>query len=385
MHLAFHDNELHKRFNPLTLTRPLSELRMGLFTNRERWLRLLGRDDNEFCVFATETYLNERYTKADENTEYLHINAAVIPDRSLAKEVSNLKVGEELRTEHDWIARKGIYKHGFEVKIAVNQPLLILENTWDLFQENAKVLKNDFFFHTEGRKSQFLSSSNTVIGDRELVFLEEGAYVEGAILNTTNGPVYVGTEAEIMEGAMVRGPLALAEHAALKMGAKVYGASSFGPHCKVGGEVSNSIFIGYSNKGHDGFLGNSVIGEWCNLGADTNSSNLKNNYGKVKVYSYEKQDMVQTDVQFLGLLMGDHAKSGINTMFNTATVVGVSANIFGAEFPPKYIPSFAWGAAPEIKFDLQKVFETAENMMQRRGIALTAADKSVLTYLYELK
>src|SRR5690606_955560 len=204
-------------------------------------------------------------------------------------------------------------------------------------------------------------------------------------LNTTNGPVYVGTEAEIMEGAMVRGPLALAEHAALKMGAKVYGASSFGPHCKVGGEVSNSIFIGYSNKGHDGFLGNSVIGEWCNLGADTNSSNLKNNYGKVKVYSYEKQDMVQTDVQFLGLLMGDHAKSGINTMFNTATVVGESANIIGAEFPPKYIPSFAWGAAPEIKFDLQKVFETAENMMQRRGIALTAADKSVLTYLYELK
>jgi len=383
MQIAFHDNGLHKRFAPLTLTRPLAELRMGLFSNKQRWLLMLGIQEDEHVVFDTEEYLNEKFPKISQDIECVHINAAVIPDVSLVKEVLDLKMGEELRSDSTWVARKGKYSDSFEVKQCINPPLVELAERWDLFQRNAKVLASDFHFHTKGRSSLQLSKSNTVIGDASLIFLEEGAYVEGAILNTLSGPIYVGAHAEIMEGAMVRGPLALGEHASLKMGAKVYGASSFGPHCKIGGEVSNSIFIGFSNKGHDGFLGNSVVGEWCNLGADTNSSNLKNNYGKVKVYCYEKEALSNTDVQFLGLLIGDHAKTGINTMFNTATVVGVSANVFGADFPPKFVPNFAWGMFPDTKFDLYKAFETADAMMQRRGIQLTNADKSILRYLHE--
>jgi UDP-N-acetylglucosamine diphosphorylase/glucosamine-1-phosphate N-acetyltransferase len=383
MKLVFHDNGLHLRFAPLTLTRPLSELRMGLFTNTERWKRMLNREMEEWHGYVTEDYLYHKFLAPTEDVEYLHINSAIVPDSSLVQEVRDLKNGEELRIEGNWVARKGKLTDGFVVKLAQNTPVVELKNTWDLFQLNHKVLASDFFFWTANRNSQPLSSSNTVIGDPSLVFLEEGAVVEAAILNTLSGPIYVGAEAEIMEGCMVRGGLALGEHAALKMGAKIYGATSIGPHCKVGGEVSNSIFIGYSNKGHDGFLGNSVLGEWCNLGADTNSSNLKNNYSKVSVYSYETQRMEQTDVQFLGMLMGDHSKTGINTMLNTATVVGVSANVFGAEFPSKYIPSFAWGSFGDTRFDLIKAFDTAHHMMQRRGLSLTPADKAILRHLFE--
>jgi UDP-N-acetylglucosamine diphosphorylase/glucosamine-1-phosphate N-acetyltransferase len=383
MKLVFHDNGLHQRFSPLTLTRPLSELRMGLFTNTERWQKMLQRDEKEWVGFVTERYLATKFPSPDDELEYIHINSAIVPNAELADEVNQLNSGEELRDAHNWIARKGRWNASFVVKLANESPVVEIQHIWDLFQQNHKVLTADFFFCTKNRISQKLSSSNTVIGEPSLVFLEEGAVVEASILNTLAGPIYVGKDAEIMEGSMIRGGLALCEHAALKMGAKLYGATSIGPHCKVGGEVSNSIFMGYANKGHDGFLGNSVIGEWCNLGADTNSSNLKNNYSTVSVYSYETQRMEQSDVQFLGVLMGDHSKTGINTMLNTATVIGVSANVFGAEFPPKYVPSFAWGSYGETRFELEKACETAHHMMQRRGLHLTTADKAILHHLFE--
>ena len=383
MKIVFHDNGLHKRFAPLTLTRPLCDLRMGLFSNRERWLLMMGRSTDEFVYFDTADYLKEKYPLFTHEQDYVHINSQVVPDIALVNEVQELKMGEELRSTTTWIARKGSMKDAFEVKICVNAPLIELNYKWDLFQKNSTVLASDFYFHTSGRQSLPVSSSNTVIGDPKLIFIEEGAQVEASILNASSGPIYIGAHAEVMEGSMIRGSFALGDYGCVKMGTKLYGSTSIGPHCKVGGEISNSIFIGYSNKGHDGFLGNSLIGEWCNLGADTNSSNLKNNYGKVKVYCFEHEAMVQTDVQFMGLIMGDHSKSGINTMFNTATTVGVSSNVFGADFPPKYIPSFAWGSYLDDKFDLYKVFDASDAMMNRRGIKLSTAEKGILRHLHE--
>jgi len=382
MQCVFHDTDLHLELAPLTLTRPVSELRMGLFTNTKRWLKMLGNNHNHIPhAYATEKYLHSKYNSFEEETEALHINGAIIPDESLVQEVLNLKMDEELRSSDSWIARKGVFRHGMEVRMAINQPIAEIKHSWDLFRYNAEVIETDFNFITQSRKSQSISSSNTIIGDASRIFLEPGAKVEASILNATNGSIYIGKDAEIMEGSMVRGGLALMENATLKMGTKLYGATTIGPYCKVGGEVSNSVFQAYSNKGHDGFLGNSIIGEWCNLGADTNSSNLKNNYSPVKVHSYKKENLVQTDLQFLGLIMGDHSKSGINTMFNTATVVGVSANVFGEGFPPKYIPSFTWGAVHSQEFLFEKACEVANNMMQRRGLELSSSEKSILKYL----
>ncbi|MGB1307109.1 MAG: glucose-1-phosphate thymidylyltransferase, partial [Flavobacteriales bacterium] len=211
------------------------------------------------------------------------------------------------------------------------------------------------------------------------------AKVEHAILNASTGPIYVGKDAEIMEGSIVRGPLAMCENSVLKMGAKIYGATTLGPYCKVGGEVNNSVLLGYSNKGHDGFLGNSVLGEWCNLGADTNNSNLKNNYAEVKLWSYQSERFVNTGLQFCGLIMGDHSKCGINTMFNTGTVVGVSANVFGAGFPRNFVSSFSWGgSAGYMTYRLNKVFEVAEKVMQRRAIEFNQVEKDILTEVFEL-
>jgi UDP-N-acetylglucosamine diphosphorylase/glucosamine-1-phosphate N-acetyltransferase len=290
-----------------------------------------------------------------------------------------LNAGEVLSKGGQWLVKKG---ENAVKTIEFEESLIILENRWDIYQYNGLVLKADFDLITQGRDSQTLSETNTVIGDKNLVFLEEGAQVEASILNVKEGPIYIGKNAEIMEGSVVRGSLALCESAGLKLSTKVYGPTTLGPHCKVGGEVNNVVFQAYSNKGHDGFLGNSVIGEWCNLGADTNSSNLKNNYSKVSAYSYETGKIEKTDVQFMGLIMGDHSKSGINTMFNTATVVGVSANIYGADFPEKVIESFVWGGASGfVPFKLEKAIEVAKAMMSRRHVEFTAGDLEIFTHL----
>lgn len=376
MNLLLSDNALHLKFAPLTLTRPLGELRMGMFTSAERWAFLLNI--NKEVLFQTENPFIREERNTNPSEEDLIVNATVIPSSKLADEVNQLSVDEMLIFQNTWVAKRG---KGTNQKSSNSEPLCILENRWDFYLLNEKVLKADFELYTKSKQSQQLSSTNTVIGDKNLIFLEEGAQIEACILNTTNGPIYLGKNSEVMEGSMIRGPFALNEGAGVKMGAKIYGGTSIGPNCKVGGEISNCIFLAYSNKGHDGFLGNSYIGAWCNLGADTNSSNLKNNYSPVKTYDFESESMLQTDVTFMGLFMGDHSKCSINTMFNTATVVGVSANIFSSGFPKKYVPSFAWGENDKFKFDL--ALEVAEAMMKRRGLSLSNSEIEILRRIYD--
>lgn len=375
MNIQLHDNNKHLEFAPLTLTRPVGDIRMGILTNAQRW-KLWVKD--AVISFETEDYLADKF---QPQANAITVNACMIPNEDVVSVVSQLKGNEELVVDGNWIARSGTGEVIINYKGEI--PLFI-ENRWNIFQFNDVVLKSDFELITKGRTSVQLSSTNTIIGDHQLIFLEEGAKVEASILNTTNGPIYIGKNAEIMEGSIVRGGLAMCEESALKLGTKVYGATTLGPHCKVGGEVNNVVFQAYSNKGHDGFLGNSLIGEWCNLGADTNTSNLKNNYGKVKTYSFRTKKQEQTDLQFMGLVMGDHSKSGINTMFNTATVVGVSSNLFGAEFPDKYIPSFQWGTFGE-NYNFDKAVESANNMMERRGLQLSAAEISILKHISDTK
>jgi len=370
MKIDLHNNDRHLVFAPLSLTRPIGNLRMGILTNDARWKLLVP---NAEIGFVTEDYMQDAFP----SNGGLPVNGAVIANADFAKSVGQLNANEALFSNGIWLA--GSRDVAVQIEYS-GDALTILNHRWDLFEKNSEVLENDFLLLRSGKTSRQLSSSNTVIGDPNLVFLEEGAVVEASILNTTTGSIYIGKDAEVMEGCMLRGPIALCDHAAFKMGTKVYGATTIGPHCKVGGEVTNVIFQAYSNKGHDGFLGNSLIGEWCNLGADTNSSNLKNNYGKVKTYDYSKGVEVQTEVQFMGLTMGDHSKCGINTMFNTATVIGVSSNVFGGDFPPKFIPSFAWGVDGE-NYDFNRALESANNMMSRRGKVLSSAEIAILKYL----
>ena len=377
MKINLDDNKLHLRFAPLTLTRPLGNLRMGILCNNERWKMYIPEAE---IGFTTEKYLQEKFIQLNDA---IQVNASVIPNEEIAASVFNLKDHSTLFLNKQWIAKRGTGKNKLQFK---GETPIILKERWDLFLLNEAVLKQDFELLTLGRKSQKISKTNTLIGDSKLIFIEEGAEIEGAFLNTATGPIYIGHNAEIMEGSLIRGPFSLCENSTLKLGTKVYGASTIGPHCKIGGEISNVIFQSYSNKGHDGFLGNSVIGEWCNLGAGTNSSNLKNNYGKISSYSFEKLIEVETKQQFMGLFMGDHSKSAINSLFNTASVVGVSSTVFGAEFHPKFIPSFSWGSSqPFVEFKLDKALESANNMMERRSLSLSEEDVKILKYLSNSK
>lgn len=375
MNIVLDDAGLHLRFAPLTLSRPVGDLRMGILTNAERWKLLLPEAG---IFFKTEAYLQHKFQTMDKADWF--INAAIIPTIELIETIKLISKNQILYSGETWIAKKS---NEATEKISYTKELVEIKYLWDLFQQNGKVLTMDFELMSKGKVSESISLSNTILGDVNQVFIEKGARIEASILNTTNGPIYIGKNAEVMEGSLIRGPFALGEEAGVKMGAKIYGPTTIGPHCKVGGEVSNVIFQAYSNKGHDGFLGNSVIGEWCNLGADTNSSNLKNNYSKIKAYSYETGEYVSTGLQFMGLVMGDHSKSGINSMFNTATVVGFSSNIYGADFPEKFIPSFSWGSAAGFeRFDLTKAIEAAKAMMSRRNIDFTAGDRHIFEYLF---
>ena len=376
MKLQLHDNGLHLRFAPLTLTRPLGNLRMGIFTNDERWKLFLP--DAEVS-FVTESYLQAKFPLSSEDG--IQVNAQIIPNEDVVASICHLEADSILMYNSIWIAKTGNAKNKIDFK---GEEPIILENRWHIYQKNDTVLKADYQLITNGRVSQTLSDSNIVIGDESLIFLEEGAVVEASILNTKTGPIYIGKDAEIMEGSVVRGPLAMCEHSSLKLATKVYGAVTLGPYCKVGGEVNNVVFQAYSNKGHDGFLGNALIGEWCNLGADTNTSNLKNNYGNVSTYSFETGKEEKTDIQFMGVCMGDHSKCGINTMFNTATVVGVSSNVYGSGFPDKYVPSFSWGEPSQlVSFRFNKAIEYSNNMMNRRGLELSEAEISILKTISE--
>ena len=382
MNIIFFDDKEWANLRPLTLTKPLAELRMGILSFRERWEKLIEGNYS----YLTKEYLSEKYPAQVENLN-LFINPAYFPFPDLVQAIQNLKEGEVLMHQESLIAanlsledfqniEKNHSKHNYKGEI------LLINRLWDLFTYNDLAIKFDFEIITKGRKSQGISATNGILNS-ENIFLEEGAVVEFSVLNAKSGPIYVGKDAEIMEGSLVRGSLALCEGAKLNMGTKIYSGTTVGPHSKVGGEVNNSILIGYYNKGHEGFLGNSVLGEWCNLGADTNNSNLKNNYSTIKVWDYTENTYIESGLQFCGLMMGDFSKSAINTQFNTGTVAGVSANVFESGFPPKFIPSFSWGGREDSpKFDFEKSCEAAQKMMERRKKLLTKVDKRILKHIY---
>ena len=383
MNYILFDGEHRDALLPFTYTRPVAEIRIGILTIREKWELFLGST----TTTVTEDYLSEKYPMV-EMEQNIMINASYTPNEALVHQIKNLKENQAVYDGETMVAffsseDQEIDIDRFEV-FQFEGKLLKIETTWDIFSKNGDAIKADFNLLTADRTSQPIPEK-TVAFNPEAIFIEEGAQLPLCVLNATDGPIYIGKDAEIMEGSMVRGPFALCEGSTLKMGTKIYGPTTIGPHSKVGGEVNNSVFFGHSNKGHDGFLGNSVIGEWCNLGADTNNSNLKNNYAEVRLWSYESENFAKTGLQFCGLLMGDHSKCGINTMFNTGTVVGVSANIFGSGFPRNFIPSFSWGGAKGFTTYLtSKAFEVATEIMKRRGMEFSAQESAILEHVFEL-
>lgn len=379
---------------PLTFTRPICELRVGILTIKEKWEYWLGGRGS----YITQDYLSGKFPLRIEKDNIL-INSTFLPDQMLVEFIRQLRMDEALYLGQELIAARlsddrfmelsedkdalQLLK-GIDIQDSTAITWTRITRPYHIFSHNGQELTKDFALVTQGRMSQPISPTNQVIG-KHPVFLEEGASMECCIINSQNGPVYIGKNALIMEGSMIRGAFAAGESTVVKMGAKIYGPTTAGPWCRLGGEINNSVFIGNSNKGHDGYLGNSVIGEWCNLGADTNCSNLKNNYLPVKIWSYATKRFEETGLQFCGLIMGDHSKAGINTMFNTGTVVGVAANIFGSGFPRTYIPSFSWGGASGFTtHPIEKAVETANAVMARRNIQMSAEDKGILKHVFEM-
>lgn len=390
---------------PLTFTRPISDIRCGIFTIRERWQKIFPDYD---IIPLSADYLNTNDI-FDIDDEMLFINSSLLPDTNIVALIKKLELHKGIQSNGQLIAYKGFIKYqeqSFHFPFGqlayfihpqnphYQKALLQSENieynkylqyAFQIFQWNESMINFDFENFVLNLPQGLLSTSNTLIGSEKKLYISPTAKVEGSIINTNTGYVFIGDNAEIMEGSCIRGPLALCHSAALKMGAKIYGATTIGPYCKVGGEVNNSVFFAYSNKAHDGFIGNSVIGEWCNLGADTNNSNLKNNYSEVKIYNYLDDVMMKTGLQFCGLIMGDHSKSGINTMFNTGTVVGVGVNIFGSDFPPKHIPSFSWGGAKGFQeYKIEQLFETAQEMYKRRNKEFSEKEKYILENILKI-
>ncbi|PIQ17275.1 MAG: glucose-1-phosphate thymidylyltransferase [Flavobacteriaceae bacterium CG18_big_fil_WC_8_21_14_2_50_34_36] len=383
MNFILSDGSVRNNFLPFTFTRPVADIRIGILTLRQKWEKHLNASTSS----DTENYLSEKFplVEVDKN---IKIDASFIPTENLAGIVKNLKENQAVFYNDYPIAyfyTKGQELHWdtFDIIQYTHNDILKMEHLWDIFKYNGEAIALDFKLLTKGRISQPIPETVHCI-NKEHIFLEEGASVVLASLNATEGPIYIGKDAEIMEACAIRGPFALCEHATLKMGTKIYGPTTVGPHSKVGGEVTNSVIFGYSNKGHDGFLGNSVIGEWCNLGADTNNSNLKNNYAEVRLWNYQTGGFTPTGLQFCGLMMGDHSKCGINTMFNTGTVVGVSANIFGSGFPRNFIPSFSWGGSAGLStYKTDKAFEVAKAVMSRRNMEFNEEEAKILTHVFE--
>lgn len=383
MNIILFDGIYHKNLLPLTYTRPVAELRIGLFTIKEKWELYI---ENPIQI-KTQEYLSKKFgSPTMENS--IGINASVLPSDDLMSSLLELKNRQILTSKGKIIAINPLPLDSSNLEQELSEYKMVetkaefmqIENVWDLFRLNDQAIRSDIELIKNDRTFVGPSQTNQLIGDD--IYIEEGAKVECAILNTTTGPIYIAKGAEVMEGSILRGPIAVCENGVIKMGAKIYGATTIGPYSKVGGEVNNCMIQGYSNKGHDGFLGNSVLGEWCNLGADTNNSNLKNNYQSVDLYNYPEGKYVDTELQFCGLIMGDHSKSAINTMFNTGTVVGVSANIYGADFPSKFIPSYSWGGRKPLEYKFEKAMDTAKRVMERRNISLTEEDLEILEFVY---
>jgi len=382
MNYILYDGTVRNALLPFTFTRPVADIRVGILTIREKWERYLGNT----TTTVTEEYLADKYPMV-EMDENIMINASFCPNEVLVEMISFLQPFQAIVKNNEIIAfyttsdQDEVDFDSYEL-IEIEEDCLQIEHSWDIFQKNDQAIREDFEFITHERKSQPIPNTVQVLG-AENIFIEEGAILNFCILNATTGPIYIGREAEIMEGSVIRGPFALCDHAQVKLATKIYGATTVGPHCRVGGELNNSVLFAYSNKGHDGFLGNAVLGEWCNIGADSNNSNLKNNYESVKLWDYETERFVNTGLQFCGLMMGDHSKCGINTMFNTGTVVGVSANIFGAGFPRNYIANFTWGGPQGSQAYMPaKAFETAKVVMSRRNVAFSAYDEDILTHIF---
>ncbi|MGN8055272.1 putative sugar nucleotidyl transferase [Pedobacter sp. 22163] len=381
MTINLFDDASWMSLRPLTFTRPVADLRIGILTIAEKWAKYLKADFG----FHTQDYLSIKF--APKPNADLLINGSVCPDEALLNAVDKLKAGEVLY-KRDVIIAYIADQHDLESV----KSLKPVEYTGDfiqivypehIFGNNPVEIRKDFKLLTEGRSSAKISNTNQLLGDD--IFLEEGAKAECSVFNTTYGPIYIGKNAEVWEGSLIRGSFALCDHSSIKMGAKIYSGTTIGPNSRAGGEINNSVIWGNSAKGHEGYLGNSVMGEWCNIGADTNNSNLKNNYAEVKLYDYESKKMRNTSLQFCGLIMADHAKSGINTMFNTGSVVGIGANVFGAGFPPNHIPDFSWGGASGFDpYKLNKMFETTQKVFARKNIVFDEVEKDIITKVFEL-
>ncbi len=384
--ILFDDKVTRENLLPLTFTRPIAELRFGINTIAEKWHRSLPGNYS----YLTTDYLQSKFpVSLDKNNDNIFIAGNVCPDKELIDAIENLPVNTAITHNNTLIAFRGSivdfnnqhWQHETYIK---NVPLCI-NMLYDIFSLNDIALKEDFNAITANRKSQSLSNSNTLIGNPDLIFIEEGAVVEGAILNTNKGPIYIGVNAEIMEGSCIRGGFALCEHGIVNMGTRIYGATTIGPYCKVGGELNNVVMQSYSNKAHDGFLGNAVIGEWCNIGGGTSASNLKNDYTEIKLWNYPAHRFLRTGLQFCGLIMGDHSKAGINCMFNTATIVGVGVNIHGSGFPRNFVASFSEGSSAGFTdVSLTKFFDIAKRMMARRNIELTEIDREIFQSIYNI-
>lgn len=379
--LVLFDGKARESLLPFTFTRPIADIRIGILKISEKWEKYTQLP----ISYKTEEYLQCKFPYSVEG-KTLFVNASYLPSKNWVDTLLQLKDDEVINDGDEvvaFVANDWTDDFSSRKSTELANDVLTVKHTWDIFSKNHQAIEQDFELLTNGRKSQEIPSSVYAV-NKELIFVEEGATLHNGSLNASEGPIYIGKNTEIMENCSVRGPFALCEGASLKMGTKIYTGTTVGPHSKVGGEVSNSVIFGFSNKGHDGFLGNSVLGEWCNLGADTNTSNLKNNYAMVRLWDYTSGRFADTGLQFCGLMMGDHSKCGINTMFNTGTVVGVSANIFGAGFPRNFIPSFSWGGSSgTITYRTNKAFEVAEVVMQRRKIDFTEEDKSILTHVFE--
>ncbi len=383
MNYILFDGKYRNNLLPFTFTRPVADVRIGILTIREKWEKMLGVSTSTL----TKLYLMEKFPMVRDKIDVL-INANYIPTFSLVEKVKLLKENQAIFYNGEIVAvyseqhQEQFDPSEFE-RIDYEDELVQIKNKYNIFVYNKYALELDYELLTKNRKSEPIPVGVQTMHP-ERIFIEPGAKLNFCTLNATDGPIYIGKNAEIMEGSMIRGAFALCEHSVVKMGAKIYGATTIGPESKVGGELNNVVIFGYSNKAHDGFLGNSVIGEWCNLGADTNNSNLKNNYTEVKLWCYVAKKFVPTGLQFCGLMMGDHSKCGINTMFNTGTVVGVAANVFGDGFPRNFIPSFSWGGAAGFQVhQMPKVIEVAQEVMKRRNLEFTEIDKKILENVFE--
>ena len=383
MNYILFDSDVRDTLLPFTYTKPVADIRIGILTIREKWEKHLGLT----TTTITADYLEEKYPMV-EMEENILINASFCPTESLVEKVKNLSKNEAIFKGEDVLAfhtTQSQEEVDFDTytQIEFDEELIQIKNTSDIFTHNGKAIQQDFDLITEERTSETIPAGIQVINPGN-IFIEEGAQILFSTLNASEGPIYIGKDALIMENSSIRGPFAMCENAVVKMGAKIYKDTTIGPFSKVGGEISNAVIFGYSSKGHDGYLGNSVIGEWCNLGAGTNNSNLKNNYSEVKLWNYETERFAKTGLQFCGLIMGDHSKCAINTMFNTGTVVGVSANLFGSGFPRNFTPSFSWGGAAGYEtFQMNKVSEVVTAVMKRKNLVFDAVDQKILNHIFE--